>query len=229
MSAAAKTEQDSEQRGAMSVANRERWGRATFTDSELIVVLAHLTQKAQPAKAPKDILDRVTTLAVRKGFTVSDAKEMLRKAATPAKASSPERKPAPGGKRPVERAAPAKKEPAPAKKKATAKVASTGKTKPEVILAAITGKDGATLAKLMELTGWQAHSVRGCVATLQTHGGNTIDSFKNEAGERTYRLAVPAGPKAETSKKAAAASRAKSAPRAVAKKKAAKKPARRAR
>jgi len=52
------------------------------------------------------------------------------------------------------------------------------------VLAMISQKGGATLPKIMEATGWQAHSVRGLMATL----GKTmkIESLKNEAGQRTY-------------------------------------------
>lgn len=54
----------------------------------------------------------------------------------------------------------------------------------EAIVALISRKDGATLPEIMKATGWQAHSVRGMIATL----GKTlkIESSKSEAGERTY-------------------------------------------
>ena len=48
---------------------------------------------------------------------------------------------------------------------------------------------GVTLAQIMEVTGWQAHTVRGFVSLLGSKGGETIDSSKNTAGERTYRIA----------------------------------------
>ena len=47
-----------------------------------------------------------------------------------------------------------------------------------------------TLAEIMSATGWQAHSVRGFISgTLGKKMGLTVDSTKNEAGERTYRIA----------------------------------------
>ena len=48
---------------------------------------------------------------------------------------------------------------------------------------------GATLAEIMEATGWQAHTVRGFVSILGSKGGEKIESSKNAAGERTYRMA----------------------------------------
>lgn len=201
-------------------AEQKRWANSSFTDDELVVILAVMT-KTPPksgAKAPKDILDRVMTVAKRQGVTVADAKEIIRKALTPggdtkaAQAPRPaERKPAPGGKqhgRP-EQPAPAK---APAKK-AAAKVASTGLSKTAIILNAIRAPKGASLTALMGLTGWQAHSVRGAIATLKTQGGYGIDSEK-VGTERMYRLTSE--PKSAP-KQAAAAQRRKPAPRVTAK------------
>ena len=48
---------------------------------------------------------------------------------------------------------------------------------------------GATLAEIMEATGWQKHTVRGFVSILGGKGGLKIESAKNAAGERTYRVA----------------------------------------
>lgn len=48
---------------------------------------------------------------------------------------------------------------------------------------------GASLAEIMEATGWQAHTVRGFVSILGGKGGEKIESSKNAGGERTYRIA----------------------------------------
>jgi hypothetical protein len=48
---------------------------------------------------------------------------------------------------------------------------------------------GATLAEIMKATGWQAHSVRGFISgTLGKKMDLQVISFKNEAGERAYRM-----------------------------------------
>ena len=48
---------------------------------------------------------------------------------------------------------------------------------------------GATLAEIVETTGWQKHTVRGFVSLLGSKGGLKIESAKNSAGERMYRVA----------------------------------------
>jgi len=48
---------------------------------------------------------------------------------------------------------------------------------------------GATLAEIIELTGWQSHTVRGFVSgTLVTKLGLKVESFRSEDKERTYRI-----------------------------------------
>jgi hypothetical protein len=47
---------------------------------------------------------------------------------------------------------------------------------------------GATLNEIVEATGWQRHTVRGFVSILGSKGGEAIESSKNTAGERTYRI-----------------------------------------
>ena len=47
---------------------------------------------------------------------------------------------------------------------------------------------GATLAEIMKLTGWQRHTVRGFVSLLRSRGGEKIESLRNAAGQRIYRM-----------------------------------------
>jgi hypothetical protein len=47
---------------------------------------------------------------------------------------------------------------------------------------------GATLAEIMAVTEWQAHTVRGFVSILGSKGGEKIESSKSSAGERTYKI-----------------------------------------
>jgi len=49
-------------------------------------------------------------------------------------------------------------------------------------------KNGATLAEIMEKMGWQRHTVRGFMAGSMKKAGYTVESFKPEGGERTYRI-----------------------------------------
>ena len=49
-------------------------------------------------------------------------------------------------------------------------------------------KNGATLTEIMEKMNWQRHTVRGFMAGAMKKAGYTVESFKPEGGERTYRI-----------------------------------------
>jgi hypothetical protein len=71
------------------------------------------------------------------------------------------------------------------KKAATAREGS----KKADIVALLEKPKGATLAELMKLTGWQAHSLRGLISgTLGKKMGLTVTSTKREDGERVYSI-----------------------------------------
>ena len=78
--------------------------------------------------------------------------------------------------------------------KTTAAAKQGGKTsersnKKAEVIALMKRAKGATLAEILEATGWQKHTVRGFVSILGSQGGHTIESSKNNAGERTYKIA----------------------------------------
>jgi hypothetical protein len=57
------------------------------------------------------------------------------------------------------------------------------------IVSALRGAKGVTIPDLMELTGWQAHSVRGALSgALKKKRGLTIHSEQRN-GARTYKIA----------------------------------------
>ena len=56
------------------------------------------------------------------------------------------------------------------------------------VVAMLQRKNGTTLAEIMEKMGWQRHTVRGFMAGAMKKAGYTVESFKPEGGERTYRL-----------------------------------------
>jgi hypothetical protein len=119
---------------------------------------------------------------------VASDKAVLTKAARNTKNATKGQKPAKGGK-PQPAAKPkkaakatkkaAKREDKPAPPRATSKGAT--------ILDLIARPKGATLAEIVKATGWQAHSVRGFLSTAAKKHGMTIESVKNDAGERTYK------------------------------------------
>jgi Protein of unknown function (DUF3489) len=57
------------------------------------------------------------------------------------------------------------------------------------VIAMMKRAKGATLDEIMAATGWQKHTVRGFVSILGSKGGEKIESSKNAAGERSYRIA----------------------------------------
>ena len=87
----------------------------------------------------------------------------------------------------------AKSKKAPAKvtvRKRARQGAADGRTnKKAEVVAMMKRAKGATLAEIMEVTSWKGHTIRGFVSLLGSKGGQKIESSKNAAGERTYRIA----------------------------------------
>ena len=83
------------------------------------------------------------------------------------------------------------KEKAPTSKKASKPVTeSRDGSKKGIVIELLRRKDGATLAEIAKATDWQNHSIRGFISgQLTKKMGLTVESSKNEAGERTYLLA----------------------------------------
>jgi len=84
---------------------------------------------------------------------------------------------------------------APAKKatKATKKTAAAVPrelSKKAIVLDLLKRKGGATMAEIQKATDWQAHSVRGFISgTLTKKMGLAVESTKNDAEERCYKIA----------------------------------------
>lgn len=102
---------------------------------------------------------------------------------------------------PAAHSAPAKGK---AKKRATAapKGKKTGKTpsaktpstpragsKMAQVIVLMQRKGGVSISELMQRMGWQRHTVRGFMAGAMKKAGYTVESFKPEGGDRSYRLA----------------------------------------
>jgi hypothetical protein len=56
------------------------------------------------------------------------------------------------------------------------------------VIAMLQRENGATISEIMSSMGWQKHTVRGFVAGAMKKAGYTVESFKPEGGERSYRI-----------------------------------------
>ena len=124
------------------------------------------------------------------GATVAPEKGSSKKGANQKKGAPKSQKTAKGGK--AKAAAPKKSAPASKKasKPARAKQAPMprAESKSAKILEMIGRAKGATLAEIGKATDWQAHSVRGFLSTAAKKQGIKIESSKNDAGDRVYRI-----------------------------------------
>ena len=74
-------------------------------------------------------------------------------------------------------------------KKTTAKPTTDSSNKKAEVITMLKRAKGVTLGEIMEATQWQKHTVRGFVSILGSKGGLSIESSKDAAGERTYKVA----------------------------------------
>jgi len=134
--------------------------------------------------------DRAAAVAAQ-GAHVAPEKASSKKGATRKKGTPKGRKTAKGAKakaaapKKVAKAAKKAAKPAAAKKASTPRAESKGAK----IIEMIGRAKGASLAEIMKATDWQAHSVRGFLSTAAKKHALKIESVKNEAGERTYKIA----------------------------------------
>lgn len=111
------------------------------------------------------------------------------KAERKAKGGAHSAKGAPAKGKATKKATPAKN--APKGKKAAKAQETAGPregSKTAQVIAMLQRKNGATLTEIMERMGWLRHTVRGFMAGAMKKAGYTVESFKPEGGERTYRI-----------------------------------------
>ena len=155
--------------------------------------LTPATEIKDPAKAAKLIFKRLE----KTGDTPARAKTP--KADKKAKAGAQAAKGAPAKAKTAKKTTAAKPAPKATKaaKAATPKKAAAkdekpagvrGGSKTAQVIEMLQRKNGATLEEIMDKMGWQKHTVRGFMAGAMKKAGFAVESFKPEAGERTYRL-----------------------------------------
>jgi hypothetical protein len=124
--------------------------------------------------------DKAATVAEQRAH-VAPAKPASRKGAS-------QKKGAPKAKKSAKVPAPKKAAKAPRSGKQKDAADARSNKKAEVV-AMMKRAKGVTLAEIVQATGWQKHTVRGFVSILGSKGGEKIESSKNAAGERSYRIA----------------------------------------
>ena len=76
------------------------------------------------------------------------------------------------------------------KAKAVPKPPTKTETKQATVLAMLRRQDGASIAEMVDATGWQPHSVRGFLtAAVKKRLGISVISEKGEDGVRRYYVA----------------------------------------
>lgn len=69
------------------------------------------------------------------------------------------------------------------------KLRTRDNSKQAQVITMLQSPEGATIAQIMDATGWQAHTVRGTFAgAFKKKLGLDITSTKEAGGERTYRI-----------------------------------------
>ena len=126
-----------------------------------------------------------TAAVAEQGAQVAPEKAASKKAAS-------QKKGAPKANKGAKKAAKQAKAAVASKKAAKVKEAKVPRefSKKNIILDLLRRPKGATMAEIAKATDWQNHSIRGFISgNLTKKMGLTVESTKNEAGERTYRVA----------------------------------------
>ena len=118
------------------------------------------------------------------------AKRAQPKAARHAKGGAHAAQDAPVKGKAAHKATPAKNAPRAKKTGASAPIITAARpgSKAAQVVAMLQRKNGATLAEIMRIMGWQKHTVRGFMAGAMKKAGHAVESFKPAGGERTYRI-----------------------------------------
>jgi len=133
------------------------------------------------ATASKRIWSAIQKLDGVADATAPEAPAAAPKATKTAKGAKKAAKAAPKASKPTKTAE--------AAKKATSAATPREGSKKQIVLDLLKAKGGATMAEIAKATEWQNHTIRGFISgTLTKKMGLAIESTKNDAGERTYRI-----------------------------------------
>ena len=137
------------------------------------------TKPTAPTKGSQDAPKAASATKVAKTSKGTPKGKTARKAAT-TKAAKPAAK----------KTAKATAKPTANKAKDAAAAIPREFSKKQIVLDLLRRKNGATMAEIAKATDWQNHSIRGFISgNLTKKMGLVVESSKNEAGDRTYRIA----------------------------------------
>jgi hypothetical protein len=167
---------------------------AAWPAERLLAVLNSLPgeKPVKKLKDPKTAISRIWARIQDLGEAAKPKPEVAPEKPKPdkkAKGGAKSAKGAPSKGKLAKKATPAKN--APKAKKAAKTEESAGPregSKTAQVVAMLQRKNGATIEEIMKTMSWQRHTVRGFMAGAMKKAGYTVESFKPEGGERTYRL-----------------------------------------
>jgi hypothetical protein len=163
--------------------NAETKDKTTDTAAAVAAQGAHVAPEKAPAK--KGASQKKDAPKAKKSAKGAKPAEGGKATATPKKQAKAGKTAKASKKAAGKQAAKSAAKPARAKDATTPRPESKGAK----ILGLIGRAKGATLAEIMKAVEWQAHSVRGWISTAAKKHGVEIESSKNEAGDRVYRIA----------------------------------------
>jgi hypothetical protein len=153
------------------------------------------TSKSNQTQPTANEEPHTTASVAEPGATVASSKAASKKVTSPKKKAAQSRRKATGkAAKPVRSGKAAASQTRPSRKKTNTPEAPQHPRAPKPeskgaqLLALIGREQGASLAELMQISQWQAHSVRGFLSTAGKKHNIKIVSAKNECGDRVYNI-----------------------------------------
>ena len=129
-----------------------------------------------------------TTTADQTATVAEQGAHVAPEKASPKKGAS-QKKGAPKAKKSAKAPAAKKEAKTPRRARAQKGASEERVNKKAEVVAMMRRAKGATLDEIIAVTSWQRHTVRGFVSLLGSKGGLKIESSKDAAGNRSYRIA----------------------------------------
>ena len=153
------------------------------------------TSKPNQTQATANQEPHTTASVAEPGATVASSKAASKKVTSPKKKAAQSRRKATGkAAKPVRSGKAAASQTRPSRKKTNTPEAPQHPRAPKQeskgaqLLALIGREQGASLAELMQVSEWQAHSLRGFISTAGKKHNVKITSSKTEGGDRVYNI-----------------------------------------